>query len=119
MFIHAGKPAHYAPHPSGQFAHHRPPNPSFLAAFNMESPSMHSSPTPLDYQLQLALAKRDTQLRRSMLRRYLAETNGKQSLSFRARAFTSSILFATARMIKPCRPHRPSELWVPETQSAS
>jgi len=119
MFIYAGVPARHLPYPIRQFTHHRPPNSSFLAAFNMELSSMHSSPTPLDYQLQLARAKRDTQLRRSMLRQYLAETNGKQTLSFRARAFTSGILFATARIIKPCRPHRPPELWVPETQSAS
>ena len=80
---------------------------------------MQSSQTPLDYQLQLARDKRDEQLRRSLLRQYLAEANGKQSLSFRVRAFTSGILFAAARTIKPCRPHHASDLWVPETQTAS
>ncbi|MGI8483631.1 MAG: hypothetical protein ACR2OU_05155 [Thermomicrobiales bacterium] len=80
---------------------------------------MYTSLTPIDYQLQLAHDMRDAQLRRSILRQYLAETNGKLSLSFRARAFTSGILFSAARTIKPCRPHQSSELWVPETQAAS
>jgi hypothetical protein len=80
---------------------------------------MHPLHIPIDYQLQLALDKRDAQLRRSLLRQYLAQTTTKPSLSFRMRAFTSGLLFSAARNIKPCRPTHAPDLWVPETQTAS
>ncbi len=85
-----------------------------------ESTMMHTWHTAPSYQLQQAIALRDAQIRRSMLRQYLAEANPSQSFGFQLRAITSSVLMSMARKIKPCRQHPAmTELWVPETQSAS
>jgi len=81
---------------------------------------MRSMNEHVEYQLQHAVASREAQIRRSMLRQYLAETNCRPSFLFRLRIHASGALFVVARAIKP-RPRTSSsgELWVPEVHSAS
>lgn len=81
---------------------------------------MHPMNDVVEYQLQHAIARREAQIQRSMLRQYLAETSNEPSFQFRLRKGASSALLVVAGAIGP-RPKTAvtEELWVPELHNAS